>query len=96
MKKSLDKGVKCDALFIDLFKVFDSLPHDVLLVKLEQYGFSYSSLKLISSFLSNRKTEQKLIVHIVIGKIYNLVYLEDQLLKPLYIYKTRFVVVNSK
>ena len=54
-KKNLDKGGECGALFVDLSKAFDCLQHDLLLAKLNAYGFDYRSLKLISSFLSNRK-----------------------------------------
>ena len=36
-------------------KACESLLQDLLLAKLAAYEFSYSSLKLISSFLSNRK-----------------------------------------
>ena len=53
--KNLDKGGECSALFVDLCEAFDCLQHDLLLAKLNAYGFHYKSLKLISSFLSNKK-----------------------------------------
>ena len=59
-KKNLDKGGECGALFVDLSKAFDCLQHDLLLAKLNAYGFDYKSLKLISSFLSNRKYRPKI------------------------------------
>ena len=59
-KKNLDKGGECGALFVDLSKAFDCLQHDLLLAKLNAYGFDYKSLKLISSFLSNRKYGTKI------------------------------------
>ena len=59
-KENLDKGGECDALFVDLSKAFDCLQHDLLLAKLNAYGFDYKSLKLISSFLSNRKYRAKI------------------------------------
>ena len=59
-KKNLDKGGECGALFVDLSKAFDCLQHDLLLAKLNAYGFDYKSLKLISSFLSNRKYRTKI------------------------------------
>ena len=34
--------------------------HDLLLVKLSTYGFDYSSLKLINSFLRGRKFRMKI------------------------------------
>ena len=54
-KENLDKGGECGALFVDLSKAFDYLQHDLLLAKLNAYGFDYKSPKLISSFLSNTK-----------------------------------------
>ena len=59
-KKNLDKGGECGALFVDLSKAFDCLQHDLLLAKLNAYGFDYKSLKLISSFLSNKKYRTKI------------------------------------
>ena len=59
-KKNLDKGGECGALFVDLSKAFDCLQHDLLLAKLNADGFDYKSLKLISSFLSNRKYRTKI------------------------------------
>ena len=59
-KEILDKGGKCGALFVDLSKAFDCLQHDLVLAKLNTYGFDYKSLKLISSFLSNRKYRTKI------------------------------------
>ena len=59
-KENLDKGGECGALFVDLSKAFDCLQHDLLLAKLNAYGFDYKSLKLISSFLSNRKYRTKI------------------------------------
>ena len=59
-KKNLDKGGECGALFVDLSKALDCLQHDLLLAKLNAYGFDYKSLKLISSFLSNRKYRTKI------------------------------------
>ena len=59
-KKNLDKGGKCGALFVDLSKAFDCLQHDLLFAKLNACGFYYKSLKLISSFLSNRKYRTKI------------------------------------
>ena len=59
-KKNLDKGGKYGALFAYLSEVFDCLQHNLLLAKLYAYGFDYKSLKLISSFLSNRKYRTKI------------------------------------
>ena len=53
-KSSLDKSTKCGILFTDLSKAFDSLSHELLIAKLDSYGFDHSSLKLIYNYLSNR------------------------------------------
>ena len=59
-KENLNQGRECGALFVDLYKAFDCLQHDLLLAKLNAYGFDYKSLNLISSFLSNRKYRTKI------------------------------------
>ena len=53
-KSSLDESKKCGILFTDLSKAFDCLSHDLLIAKLDSYGFDNSSLKLIYNYLSNR------------------------------------------
>ena len=42
------------SLFCDLSKAFDCVSHDILLDKLRAYHFSSDSVKLLSSYLSNR------------------------------------------
>ena len=39
---------------MDLSKAFDTINHSLLLAKLEAYGFSMTSLKLMQSYLCNR------------------------------------------
>ena len=39
---------------MDLSKVLDTINHNLLLAKLEAYGFSMTSLKLMQSYLRNR------------------------------------------
>ena len=48
-----DNGGAFGALLTDLSKAFDCLPHDLLIAKLDVYGFDKSSLKLIHNYLSN-------------------------------------------
>ena len=43
-----------------LSKAFDCLSHELLLAKLNAYGFSISALKLIYSYLANRKQRTKI------------------------------------
>ena len=59
-KKSVDSGGAFGALMTDLSKAFDCLSHDLLIVKLDAYGFDKKSLKLVYSYLSNRKQRVKI------------------------------------
>ena len=43
-KKSLDQKKFVGVVIIDLSKVFDFIPHDLLIPKLHAYGFSKNSL----------------------------------------------------
>ncbi len=39
---------------MDLSKAFDTLNHELLLAKLNAYGFDYNAISLIKSYLSDR------------------------------------------
>jgi hypothetical protein len=43
----LDDNKFIAAIVMDLSKAFDCLPHNLLMLKLEAYGFSENSLKLL-------------------------------------------------
>ena len=43
----------------DLSKAFDCIPHELIIVKLEAYGFNIDPLKVIHDYLSNRKQKFK-------------------------------------
>ena len=59
-KNAVDKGKIFGTLLTDLSKAFDSLSHDLLIAKLNAYGFSLPALKLVHSYLSNRKQSTKI------------------------------------
>ena len=59
-KSAVDNKRNFGALLTDLSKAFDCLPHDLLLAKLNAYGFSLPALKLVQSYLSNRKQRTKI------------------------------------
>jgi hypothetical protein len=58
-QKALDKGQSIGTILMDLSKAYDCLPHDLIIAKLEAYGFGKDSLKLIYNYLSNRKQRVK-------------------------------------
>ena len=58
-KKALDKHYVAGGLLTDLSKAFDCLNHDLLMAKLEAYGFDDKSLGYIYSYLSERKHRTK-------------------------------------
>ena len=53
-KKNLDKVNEIAVILMDLSKAFDTINDSLLLAKLEAYGFSMTSLKLMQSYLRNR------------------------------------------
>ena len=59
-KKSVDNGGAFGALFTDLSQAFDCLSHELLIAKLDAYGFDKNALKLVNSYLSNRKQRVKI------------------------------------
>ena len=59
-KNPVHKGKCFGALLTDLSKAFDCLSHELLIAKLRVYGFDLPALKLIQSYLSNRKQKTKI------------------------------------
>ena len=59
-KSAIDKGKYLEALLMDLFKTLDCLSHDLLIAKLHVYVFDLPELRLIQSYLSNRKQRTKI------------------------------------
>ena len=59
IRRCVDKGGVTAMVLMDLSKAYDCLPHDLLIAKLEAYGFGIDSLKLIHSYLTERKQRFK-------------------------------------
>ena len=53
-KAKLNNGSKVGVIIMDLSKTFDSLNHDLLLVKLEAYGLDNNAVSFIRSYPTNR------------------------------------------
>ena len=59
-RTSLDKGGYGGGVLMDLSKAFDTLDHDPLIAKLHVYGFGKEALRLIKSYLSDRRQRTKI------------------------------------
>ena len=59
-KRSVDGDKVFDALLTDLSKAFDCLDHELLIAKLNAYGFSLPALELINNYLSNRRQQTRI------------------------------------
>ena len=59
-KKALDKTKRAGAILTDLSKAFDCLNHDLLIAKLDAYGFDQNALNFIHSYLCERKQRTKI------------------------------------
>jgi hypothetical protein len=51
---NLDNKRQTDVVYLDLSKAFDSVPHNLLLVKLKTFGFNGRLLNWFRNYLSNR------------------------------------------
>ena len=56
----MDKGRHFIVLRTDLSKSFDCLLHDLIVAKLDAYGFKNDALCLIFTYLNNRKQRAKI------------------------------------
>ena len=53
-QRSLDKSDSVAAILMDLSKAFDCVNHELLIAKLNAYGFSKSALNFVHSYLTER------------------------------------------
>ena len=53
-RHALDKGKKVGTTFMDLSKALVTLNHNLLIAKLDTYGFSFNAIKFVQSYLSER------------------------------------------
>ena len=54
MKIARDNKEFCVTILTDLLKAFDCICHNLLIAKLNAYGFDRSAVKLIYNYLSDR------------------------------------------
>ena len=60
IRNEMDKRNAGNACYIDLKKAFDTLDHNILLQKLEKYGFRGKILCLLSNYLEKRQQNVEL------------------------------------
>ena len=58
-RKTLDGGGETGAFLTDLSKAFDCIDHNLLIAKLNAYGFDKQSINFIYSYLAKRKQRTK-------------------------------------
>ena len=54
MKRNVDQKLKNGMVLMDLSKAFHCLPHELLIAKLEAYGFGKNALKSMKNYLHER------------------------------------------
>ena len=59
-RRCLDSSGIVGTILMDLLKAYDRIPHELLIAKLEAYGFHEKSLRLMYSYLTNRKQGVKI------------------------------------
>ena len=59
-KSATDNKKSFGALLTDLSKAFDCLSHELLIAKLNAYGFNMSALRFVHSYLKNRMQRTKI------------------------------------
>ena len=59
-KECLDNNGFAGAILMDLSKAFDTINHELLIAKLEAYGFEENALEIVHSYLSDRWQRTKI------------------------------------
>ena len=67
-RKCLDASGIVGTILMDLSKAYDCLPHDLLITKLEAYGFDLNSLCLMYSYLDSHHQRVKIGSHMSTAK----------------------------
>ena len=57
--QNIDEGFITGVCYFDISKCFDSISHEILLFKLEKYGFRGAALNWFASYLSDRLQRTK-------------------------------------
>lgn len=83
IQSNIDQRRTCSAIFVDVSKAFDCVPHDVLLLKLDRYGVRGNAHTLIESYLSNRKQIVEINGHRSSEKVINYGVPQGSILGPL-------------
>ena len=59
-EKAVDDGNVFGALLTDFSKAFDSLPHDLIIAKLNSYSFNITALNLIHNYFTKCRQRTKI------------------------------------
>ena len=84
LKTSRDNEQICTAIETDLSKAFDCIGCDLLIAKLNAYGFDKKALKLIYDYLKDLRN-LKWTLYSVVNYIFLIVFQKDPRLLPCYL-----------